>query len=215
MSTPPTTATAHLVTQGAWGGTAEAAQALGVSRRTVQRWLAGDPGQPARIPAARWEQLHQSAAPSTEQLQTEQDTARLARRDALVVGTRVRSVEQDHWAQNGWDKHHAVVVIRKDIPAGALFQIALYRPTHSKTLEINRRGEVIDLVLTPSKFHAQLVVHRVLSRRAQWRITARRWFPRGWTQVWTDGAPTVHLNDELYLVLTDLETDTPGGTHGE
>lgn len=173
---------------------AEAAAAtLGVSPRTVRRWLAGRSGrQLAHIPPRRLRQLIEVLQPAAERRRDEQREADYAREaiDRLRL-PRKRGVLPS-WRQKRWTEQHMVAVL--GIRKAGICQLAVMRSDGDTGDALRRRGVVLDFYVVPSRFHATVLVHQVLTDLAPWRFQARpRSVPQGMTLAWLDDAPAVDL----------------------
>lgn len=182
--------------------TAAVAAAAGVSRRTVQRWLAG------RIPPARAARLAGLVRPSVDTLAREATTARAARRDlAAVTAGRGMGLKQG-WVTRRWTEPHIVAVV--DVPALGVRQVTTARAGPDRTPTLTRRGEVVDLTVVPSRFHATVLAHQVLADVDPWRVEAGAGqVAQGLTQVWLADAPATHLARTAEQLFTP-----PGGADG-
>lgn len=174
--------------------TAAAAAAMGVRRRTVQRWLHAPHGRsPARIPAARLEQLLALLGPS-------EDTRRREGHAAVYAAEAISKLSRPDgrgvhpaWEQQRWLEPHLVVVIATGHDP-QIRQIAVNRVS-SKKNQIPSRGTVIDQVIVPTRFHATVLVHHVLTELAPWRLHADAGeVSSGFTQAWLADAPATHLS---------------------
>lgn len=179
--------------------TGAAAQSLGVSARTVQRWLAGRSGrQVAHIPPARLRQLIELLTPSQERIRDEQREADNARR-ALQDIQKPEDV-LPIWSERGWlEPHHVLLIAVR--PLG-IRQLAINRVSAPGSNTLRRRGTVIATMEVPTRFHATAVVRQVLQDVQPWRFQASPdQVRRGMTQSWLDDAPAV----DLAQVLARLE----------
>jgi hypothetical protein len=172
--------------------TAAAAAALGVSRRSVQRWLHGEPDARARLSPAHLEQVWQLSRPAEPSLRQEELTAARARdsieRIQLPRGRGISPV----WRERRWLEQHLVGVL--ELPQLGLRQVATSRVA-GRTNELRRRGELIDFTTVPTRFHAVVLVHELLQLLDPWRIQVpARLVKQGHTQAWTTDAPVIDLD---------------------
>ena len=59
---------------------------------------------------------------------------------------------------------------------------------------LRRRATVLDSITLPTRFHAQVLAHAVMTRQQAWRIhPTPQQLPQGRTQVWMNDAPPVDL----------------------
>lgn len=184
--------------------TAAAADALGVSQRTVQRWLHGAHGRSrAHLPPVRLEQLIGLLLPSEDTRRREGHQAVYAA-EAIEKLTLGKGGARPVWQRQRWLEPHLVVVIetghRRD---QRIRQIAVNRVSSTKN-PIARRGTVIDQVVVPTRFHATVLVHHVLTALQPWRFQAGPGdVEAGFTQAWLADAPATQLGrDASHLGLS-------------
>ncbi|MCO7221536.1 hypothetical protein [Klenkia sp. PcliD-1-E] len=174
--------------------TAAAATALEVSRRSVQRWLRSGTGGAVRMSKRHLEQVRDLAVPDDVVRRDEERAAAYARdaleRIALPKGRGVLPA----WRDQQWLDQHLVTVI--DLHLG-LRQISLTRVT-SRTQqrgERTRAGTLLDFCVVATRFHAQLLVHAVLTEVQPWRVRGRARAPRqGASHTWLPDAPHTDLS---------------------
>jgi hypothetical protein len=183
--------------------TAAAAAALGVSQRTVQRWLHGARRSRAQIPPARLEQLIGQLLPS-------EDTRRREGHQAVYAAEAIEKIRSGKggapsvWQRQRWLEPHLVAVIETGPRREQrIRQIAVNRVSSMKN-PLTRRGTVIDQVVVPTRFHATVLVHHVLTALAPWRFQAGPGdVEAGYTQAWLPDAPATQLSrDAANLGLT-------------
>ena len=180
-----------------------AAYLLGVSTRTLRRWLHGAPdqvvGMSAKSRAAVWAALR----PTEKRLEQE----RLDRRYAieavhqLALPKRRRRIPPA-WIEQQWLDPHIVAIL--DLPYAQAHQIAFARMEGRPLSRLKNRGKMLDFRVVPTRFHATLLVGAVLEVVDPWRVVlARQWTKQGPGQGWMAAeAPQVSL-DEL-AVTNDL-----------
>jgi hypothetical protein len=182
---------------------AAVAAEMGVTPRTVQRWLRAPHARskPA-IPPARLAQLLDLLLPSEETRGRETQQARYA--EAAIAGFHLprRMGIKPAWEAQQWLEQHLVVVLEVPLRGRmSIRQITLGRNSVSKLTEFQRRGKIIDQAVVPSRFHATLLVQRVLTEIGPWRYQAAgKQVRQGFTWTWTSDAPATHLSwwsDEL------------------
>lgn len=186
--------------------TTAAAEAMGVSRRTVQRWLHASSGRSvARLPAARKDALIAELRPSEQRLQHEADQARYATKAIRGLASRPDDALPG-WREKRWLEPHLVVIL--DVPVTAssrVRQVASVRDDPDRIKAMRKRGRVVASVEVPTNFHATLVIHAVLQRIDPWRYRAQpRQAKQGWTATWTADAPSVPLADIWGRIEADL-----------
>lgn len=167
---------------------AAVARGMAVTERTVQRWIAGADTAPAVIPAVRLRQLR-TGGPSVEKHAAAKATyARNAiRAIALPKGRGILPP----WERDGWLKQHVVLVLATY--SGPWRQLVATNGGDRAVTEIRRRGEILDLTTVTTKFHADLLVHDVMTRLAPWQVQARP-LRKGRGQAWSDDAPDIDLS---------------------
>jgi len=179
--------------------TAAAAAALGVSRRTVQRWLHGSPRQRARIPTDR---LRQITLPDPQVLRQEKQAADYAREAiARIALPKDRGIEAA-WRVQRWLEPHLVAVIEVDVAAGVVLRQATTSRGHPTSMQaVRRRGEIVDFTVVETRFHATVLVHELLLRVQPWRVLPLPGTVAvGRTQSWSATAAVVDL-DQLAVSL--------------
>lgn len=174
--------------------TAAAAAELGVSRRTVQRWLRARADDRPPMSATHITQLQALARPDEQVRRDEQRTAGYARdalaRIALPKGRGVLPA----WREQQWLDQHLVTITELD---HGIRQVALTRVTsRSRDRGQPNSGTVVAFCVVATRFHAQLLVHELLTLLGPWRIRGRALAPKqGATRTWLPGAPDVDLGE--------------------
>lgn len=171
------------------------AKLLGVSTRTLRRWLHGDPddvvGMAPRSRAAVWAELR----PSNKRLHQE-DLDRSYAREALrrlALPARRRRLPPA-WAKQGWLDQHMVAIL--DIPQANAVQVTFARMDRRPLQRMKRRGDLIDSTVVETRFHATLLAGAVLELVDPWRVKlSDQWTKQGSGQGWMvdDQAPTIDL----------------------
>jgi len=189
---------------GAAPDTAAAAAAMGVSRRTVQRWLhAGHGRRIAHIPARRREQLIQLLLPAPDTLAREDQQARYARKAVAGLALPREMGIKPVWEQQRWLEPHKVVVVEIRVRHLKIRQLAVSRNTPARLAELSRRGKVVDEVVVPTRFHATLLGLDTLNQLTPWRFQAGTdQVVQGYTQAWIADAttPKTHLRTAALLL---------------
>lgn len=172
-----------------------AAKLLGVSTRTLRRWLHGEPndvvGMAARSRAAVWTALRPSAKKQRQEV-LNRSYARDALRRIALPARRRRLPEA--WGEQGWLDQHMVAVI--DIPRANALQVTFARMDHRPLQRMQRRGQLVDFTVVDTRFHATLLVGAVLELVDPWRVKlAGQWTKQGPGQGWMvdDQAPVIDL----------------------
>lgn len=169
---------------------AAVAESVGVSTRTVQRWLAGNNRCKAAIPHSRLVQLFRPPADTQRRSQQGADYAREAiTKIALPKGRGI----VPSWRTRGWLEPHVVAVL--DLHGLPLRQVLISNGTSRSMADIRRRGEIVDVTTVPTRFHATVLVHELLLKIGPWQVLPTvETLQQGRTQVWADDAPTIDLS---------------------
>jgi hypothetical protein len=195
--------------------TAAAAALVGVSPRTVQRWMPS--ARAARGPAvpslAHADRLRALTLPSERTLRHEEQAADYAETaHCRVAVPRGRAVLPE-WREQGWLNEHVVLIV--DHPDLSLKQVSTSRldlvASEITVLGagagagIRRRGggSASTTAIVSDAFAATLLKHAILRQLHHWRLQpSRTLVPRGATQMWLADAPQPNLRtlvDELAL----------------
>ncbi len=179
-----------------------AAVAMGVSQRTVQRWLHARHGRSlAQIPPRRLEQLIELLLPSEKTRRGEAQAARYAERALQALHLPRKMGVLPAWEKQRWLEPHLVAVLEVKLDDLRIRQLAIGRVSASKTDELRRRGTIIDHAVVPTRFHATLASHRVLTELAPWRFRAGTdQVVQGYTQAWLADAPSTHLTHTAHEI---------------
>jgi hypothetical protein len=167
-------------------------QALGVSRRTLRRWLHGDPTEVVGMMDANRSKMHAALLPSKRTLRQEKLDENYARQAVKSLARRRRRGILPAWSEQRWLEPHLVAVLEHR-PTG-MRQIAVAR-TDGRVDQLKRRGEVLDFVEVPTRFDATLLVAAVLEVITPWRVVAAKSLVgQGNTIAWSPDAPIVDLS---------------------
>jgi len=165
---------------------------LGISARTVRRWVhAAGTDMPA-MGTQRWERIRQLLTPPPSQTRQEcLDSAY-----ALEAITTITSPDPDDvasgWRTRRWLEPHLVSTVA--LPAVGVLQLAIARAEPDRVTPLKRRGDLTDFTVVPTKFHATLLANQVLSSLAGWRIQPHpQRLPTGRSRCWADDAPSLDL----------------------
>lgn len=176
--------------------TAAAAEAMGVSRRTVQRWLHARHGRSlAHIPPKRLARLIELLQPDPGTVAREAQQARYATKAIGGLHLGRKAGIKPAWEKQKWLEPHLVVVL--EIKAGTykIRQLAVARAEVAKTDDLKKRGKIVDQAVVPTRFHATLLTHKVLTELAPWRFQAGAdQVLQGYTQAWFADSPETHLS---------------------
>lgn len=164
------------------------AAAMGVSQRSVQRWLHADGRRRAPIPAARLADLTTLLAPDELLLLRRSQQARYAR-NAIAQLTTNPLYALESWEEQGWLEQHRVAIIAN--PQLRIRRVVIGR-VDAVEFDSRRDGSVIAQVRMPTRFHAILLTESVLRSVQAWRVQLDG---RGQTATtsWFDDAPFVDL----------------------
>lgn len=176
--------------------TAAVAAAMGVSRRSVQRWLHAPHGRSrAPIPPARLAHLIELTQPASLTLRREVQGADYALDAIARIGLgRGRGVLPS-WRERRWLEPHLVVVLEVQVADQKIRQVLLGRADLGRLDGFRRRGRILDQTTVPTRFHATVLIHQVLSARQPWRYQARPGqVAAAYTQAWLTDAPATHLS---------------------
>ena len=175
--------------------TAAAAEAMGLSRRTIQRWLHASNGRSlAHIPPRRLEQLRALLLPSEETRAKEEQQARYAQRAIEGLSLPNKMGIKPAWERQRWLEPHLVVVLEIKVGPLKIRQLAVGRSSLAKLEEFKRRGRVVDQATVPTRFHATVLTPRTLTELTPWRFQAGAdQVLQGFTQAWIADAPETHL----------------------
>lgn len=183
--------------------TGAVAVAMGVSRRSVQRWLHAPHGRShAPIPAARLAQLVELTQPAPLTLRREAQGASYAWTAIAEIGLgRGRGILPS-WRERRWLEPHLVVVLDITVGDQKIRQLAVGRADLGRLDAFRRRGRIVDQTTVATRFHATVLTHHVLAGRQAWRYQARPGqVAAGYTQAWLDDAPPTHLTRDAQAVL--------------
>jgi hypothetical protein len=163
-----------------------------VSPSTVRRWISrGHPhgsSRPLAIPKRRIVQLQRG--PAEVERRNEQQYQHAL--NALASIDDERSI-LPAWREQGWLDQHTVAII--EIHRKPWLQVAVTNANPRAMAELLRRGALVDSITVPTRFHAQVLAHAVMTRQEAWRVhpTPQR-LAAGRTQVWMADAPPVDLS---------------------
>lgn len=162
----------------------------GVTPSTVRRWIA------KRHPLSR-----RVAIPKRRIVQLQRGPDEVERRNEQQYHyalNALASIEDPNailpaWREQGWlDQHTAVILAIHGKP---WLQVAVTKANRRSLGEIHRRGATTASLRLPTRFHAQVLAHAVMTRQRAWRVHPMpRHLAAGRTQVWMADAPPVDLN---------------------
>ena len=177
--------------------TAAVAAEMGVSRRTVQRWLHARHGRSlAHIPPPRLAQLIRLLLPDEGTLARERQQERYALKAIAGLGLPRKMGILPSWEKQRWLEAHQVSIIEVRVGQSRIRQFVVARHNSPRSAEAARRGKVVDQVQVPTRFHATVLVHQVLDEVHGWRFQAGTdQVSQGFTQAWLTDAPTISLAD--------------------
>ena len=164
------------------------AEAMEVSRRTVQRWLSGERRRRPVLPEVRLAQVKQQLAP--DELHTRR---RKQNRDYAAAAVRRLARDPDDslesWKRQGWLSEHLVAIVA--VHDSRVRRVVTGRLDAQEFDDRTRRdGRVLTSVVVPTRFHATLLAEAVLEVVEPWQVRAHD----GRTISWFDDAPPVILS---------------------
>lgn len=179
------------------------AAAMGVSQRTVQRWLHADGRRRAPIPAARLQQLEKALMPNPQHARRQTQQANYAAAAiARLAGDPAAALTA--WQKQGWLEEHRVAIVA--VPAARVRRVVTSR-VGAEPFEGRRRrgGRIVSQARVPTRFHATLLIDLVLRQVGPWRVHLPG--PRhAATITWFDDAPAVDLD----ALVTQLPRQVDG-----
>jgi hypothetical protein len=168
---------------------AAVAEYAGVSPSTVRRWIS------RRHPPSR-----RLAIPKHRILQLQRGPAEVERRNQQQYQyalNALASIDDEQsilpaWREQGWLDQHTVAIIA--IHRKPWLQVAVTNANRRALGELRRRGATVANLTLPTRFHAQVLAHAVMTRQQAWRVhpTAQH-LSAGRTHVWMADAPPVNL----------------------
>ncbi|WP_307857468.1 hypothetical protein [Mycobacterium sp. SM1] len=168
---------------------AAVADYAGVSASTVRRWISRrhSPSRRLAIPKQRITQLQRGPA-EVERRNEQQYQYAL---NAVEAINDERSILPS-WREQGWLNPHTVAIM--EIHGKPWRQVAVTNASRRALGELRRRGKIVAKLTLPTRFHAQVLAHAVMTRQLAWRVhpTVQR-LSAGRTQVWMADAPPVDL----------------------
>ena len=175
--------------------TAAVAEAMGVSRRSVQRWVHAPSGRSrAAIPPARLAQMVVAITPSADSLAAERTAARYATKAVAGLDLARGQGVLPSWERQRWLEEHFVLVLAVSVGRFQVRQLAVTRAEVGKVDAVARRGRIIDQAVVATRFHATLLVSKVLTDVGPWRYRATlTQVHQGTTWTWLPDAPVTHL----------------------
>lgn len=165
------------------------AEYVGVTASTVRRWISG-PGTARRLSSIPERQLVvlQRGPELIERRNDQQFQHALQAIAAWSTGDGVREV----WRTQGWLAPHSV--IRVAINGKPWHQVVISNANSRSMNELRRRATILQTVVLPTRFHAVVLAHFVMTRLRAWRVhPAPEQLATGRTQVWMNEAPDVDL----------------------
>ena len=171
-----------------------AAEDLGVSARTIYRWLDTPDGRfRANIPTPRLEALIDGMLPSAATLDDEVFQLQNYRTGVADWNARPRRTKPE-WKAQGWLAKHQVSLIK--IPGLPLHQVVATAVASRSYEVLHRRGQLVDSVIVPTRMHAHVMAYQLLRDYHEWRIHAPvDAVKRGRTWCWFADAPKTKLED--------------------
>lgn len=178
--------------------TARIADALGVSQRTVQRWIKGPSGH---IPDHIRRRLRQRAilrGRGTYLWPAIDDTTRRRSAGELEYARRAHQLISDHptrvdptWSKRGYLSPRQVLLVH--FPKAHVYGVSIAQ--HEKAVaKIESRGEIIRVRNAPNIFAARIIKGTALADHADHRtIVPNELVPTGRTETWRETAGAGHM----------------------
>lgn len=190
---------------GTWyPNTAAVAAAHKVSRRSVERWIAGSATHRAPMPHHRLEALLSEHRPTEKTLRREAyERSEVAeKRLRRQLGRGRGNVEE--LQRLGWLDRHLVAIVQED--AGPLRRILTTR-LGSKSQRTQQRGvTVLSELEVHDRINAESIRYEVLRLITPWRIqVSSERIARGGTQTWLESAPLIPLHAVANALLLDQD----------
>lgn len=163
-----------------------AADHAGVTPTTVRRWIAPSGHRRPHIPAERITQLQLGSA-LTERRAAQQYGYAVNAIDKIANGDILPA-----WTRQKWLDDHTVMIV--EVHDKPWHQVVDTRGEKRALAELQRRATIIETATVPTRFHAQVLAHRVMQRQQNWRVhPAKSQLATGRTRVWMADAPPVDL----------------------
>lgn len=166
------------------------AEYCGVTPATVRRWISGDASTNSRIaavPPARIAQLQRGPDVVERRNQQQYDRAL-----AALTNINDESSSLPAWDQQGWLNEHTVAIV--EVTGKPWRQVVITKANPRALIELRRRSAIVTSLTLPTRFHAQVLVHAVMTRQHTWRVhPSPPQLAIGRTQVWMADAPAVQL----------------------
>lgn len=163
---------------------------VGVTPATVRRWLHNDRGAPSRVragvPRRRLTQI-QRASEEVE------DRNEGRYRYALSAIAQIQAGQiLPPWRDQNWLDDHIVAIV--EIHDKPWHQVVVTKGNHRALAALRRRAGILQTEVTPHRFYAEALAHRVMIRQQHWRVhPAKSQLAIGRTQVWMADAPAIDL----------------------
>ena len=110
------------------------------------------------------------------------------------------------WEKQRWLEPHRVAVLEIPVRHLKIRQLAIARDEPSRVAELTRRGKVVDEATVPTRFHATVLVHQVLTEMSPWRFQAGGdQVTQGFTQAWMveSSTPNTHLSTAALFLIRE------------
>lgn len=174
--------------------TLAAAKALKVSRRSVQRWIAGDAGDTPHLSPSHWASVLGASRPDDDAMENERGALNYAHTAIEGINRRRHKNVLPAWKKQGWLDPHMVVIL--DFPQFGFRQVASAKVTSRGFSEVHRRGNLIEQRVVANKFAASILTYELLAAIDPWRLCVPADLVRqGRTWAWLADALAPTLND--------------------
>ena len=166
---------------------AAVADYTGVAPRTVRRWIRGGRHANMRRPAAPMSRIRQlQRGPQTVEIRNDQQY-----QYALAAIGKIRDDQGilPVWRDRRWLDAHTVAIRGKPWR-----QVVVTKANRRALDELRRRATILDNIVMPTRFDAQVLAYTVMTRQQAWRIhPTPEQLTQGRTNVWMADAPAVYL----------------------
>ena len=171
---------------------------LGVSERSVQRWLAGS-SQPR---PERLEQLRAVLMPDPGVLRRQERDVEVARGAVSALGARKAVRATGHWRRESWHRPHLLFVLERDDLGIRCPAIRLEDSVKAGAVPVS--WKVVEVVEARTRPEAVLVRGELLQQVEAWRVRVAPQWSSASSMCWLSGAPSPALGDLADRVRSSL-----------
>ena len=175
------------------------AEQLGVSERSVQRWLAGS----AQPRPERLEQLRAALMPAEGVLRRQEQDVAVARSAVPALRARRAAKATAHWRRESWHKPHLLLVLERE-------DLGICCPTirlENRVNPLTRPAvwKVVESVETKTRPEAVLIRAELLNSVGPWRLRVDQCWSDSSSMCWLSTAPRPSLLELATRVRTALD----------